>query len=135
MNLNKVEIAGGLTRSPDLRFLPSGMAVCEFTVAVNGARYDSTARQQVVTTTFVAVNAWSSLAEEVVDMGLVQGDAVYVMGELEQREIEKKDGTKERKTRVTASVVVPTRRRGTSLAPPRSTPAAPPGEHVQDPWV
>ena len=32
---NKVLLMGNLTRKPELRYTPSGTAVCEFTIAVN----------------------------------------------------------------------------------------------------
>ena len=34
-SFNKVLLMGNLTRKPELRYTPSGMAVCEFTIAVN----------------------------------------------------------------------------------------------------
>ena len=34
-SFNKVLLMGNLTRKPELRYTPSGMAVCEFTLAVN----------------------------------------------------------------------------------------------------
>ena len=40
MGDNKVILQGNLTRNPELRCTPNGMAVCEFTVAVNGTRKD-----------------------------------------------------------------------------------------------
>jgi single-stranded DNA-binding protein len=52
--MNRVELVGGLTRPPDLRFTQGGMGICEASLAVNGARYDSEARSQVVTTVYVA---------------------------------------------------------------------------------
>jgi single-strand DNA-binding protein len=130
--MNRVEIMGGLTRDAELRFLPSGIAVLNFTVAVNGARYDSSERQQVVTTSYISVEAWGSLAEEAADSGVTKGCEVYVMGELTQQTIEKRDGEKESKTRVKAHIISVTRRpvgdRGPAPAKqrpaPRSAPAS-----------
>lgn len=127
MNINDVRVGGGLVRDPELRFLPSGVALLEFTVAVNDARYDSQARSQVVTTEFVACQAWGWLAEKVAGIGLSKGDEVFVLGKLSQREFEKKDGSKERKTRVVAYLVEPTKMRQDGRSQP-TTPQQP------DPW-
>lgn len=127
--MNKVEIQGGLTRDPELRFLPSGMPVCEFSMALNGTRYDKDARAQVVTTTFVTCQAWGDAAEEFAgEFG--QGDEVYVMGRLDQRTIEKRDGTKESKTRIEVlfwHAVRKRRRAGAAVTAP--------GAPGRDPWA
>jgi single-strand DNA-binding protein len=140
--VNRVEIMGGLTRDAEFRFLPSGMPVAEWTVAIDKARYDSQTQGKIVETTFVKVTAWASLAETLMDDGgLHQGDVVYVIGELSQREIEKKDGSKERKTGVTAHVVQVVRRKAASnRRPSQATPdggfTPPPGaQQSTDPWT
>ena len=81
------------------------------TVAVNGARYDAQAKQQVVTTTYVRLVAFGWLAEQLSEMDLKQGEEVLVVGELDNTEREKADGTTERKTSVSVLTLVPTRRR------------------------
>ena len=45
MYLNKTEHMGGLTREPELRFLPSGVAVCEFSLAIGRVRWNPEARR------------------------------------------------------------------------------------------
>ena len=39
-NINRVTITGNLTADPELRHTPSGTAVCNLRVAVNGRRKD-----------------------------------------------------------------------------------------------
>lgn len=133
-NVNDVRIGGGLTRDAEVKYLPSGMPVAELSIATNGARYDAKERQQVVTTLFTTVEAWGWLAEHIAEMGLVKGEAVIVTGELTQREREKQDGTTERKTRVQAHTVTPTRRKQASWGanPQQRQQQAPPTE--ADPW-
>lgn len=119
--MNRVEISGGLTRDPEIRYLPSGVGVLDLTVAVNGARYDSDKREQVVTTSYISCNCFGWLAEQIANTGLSKGDEVYVLGELEQRSYETRDGKKESKTRVTIMALKPVRRRGVEIrdeAPP-----------------
>ena len=122
--MNKVEIAGGLTREPELRFLESGAAVLNLTVAVNGTRYDSQARQQVVTTSYISVEAWGSLAEEFTELDVSKGSEVHVIGELTQRTVGEGD-KKESKTRVRAMVLNVVRRKGGARPPAAAAPAAP----------
>lgn len=98
--MNRVEIAGGLTRDARFRYTESGLAVFDCTVAVNGARYSASEKRQVVTTVYVAVDAIGWLAEQLAELGLSTGDEVMVVGELNQWEKELADGKKERKTRV-----------------------------------
>ena len=118
--MNKVEIAGGLTRDAEYRTVGASQTqLMEMTVAVNGTRFDSEQRQQVVDTVYVAVQVWGYVAQRLTDEHgtLHKGDEVYVVGRLSQQEVEKRDGTKDRKTRVTAMVVSVTRKRHTDEPP------------------
>lgn len=133
-NVNEVRIGGGLTRDAETTYLPSGMPVTEFTIATNGARYSAQEQRQIVTTQFTTIEAWGWMAEHIAEMALLKGEAVIVEGELTQREREKKDGTKERKTRVNAFTVTPTRRKQASWgANPQQ--GKPPQQSATDPWT
>jgi single-strand DNA-binding protein len=46
MNLNKVILAGNLTRSPELRYTPNGTAVANFGMATNRAWTDESGQRQ-----------------------------------------------------------------------------------------
>lgn len=120
--LNKTEHMGGLTKEPVLRFLPTGIPVCEFTLAIARVKWNPESRRDEIDTMFLAVQAWASLAEQVDAMGLVRGDTVHVLGELSQQEYEKRDGTKERKTRVEALIVTPVKQRDAAARPERRAP-------------
>lgn len=98
--MNKVEITGGLVRDPELRFTQNGFAIMELTVAVNEPRYDSKEKSQVVNTSYIACVAFGWLAESIADLDMHKGDEAYVIGKLDQRTIEKDDGSKESKTKV-----------------------------------
>jgi single-strand DNA-binding protein len=113
---NYVRVSGGITREPEFRVFDSGSPLWTATIAVNGTRYDSQQRTQVVKTTFVSIQAWGWLAEEIMDLGLDRGDEVLVEGELDQSEYEK-DGKTERRTRVTILRLTPVRRRSTPTTP------------------
>jgi single stranded DNA-binding protein len=141
--MNRVELRGGITRDVEIRAVGQrNTLLAEFTIAVNGARYDADKGEQVVTSLFVTVQAWGEVAEQIAQSGgLCKGDEVYVIGELDQREVEKRDGTKERKTRVTAFVVYATRRRQpvNSSRPSQATPGEQfvpqTGAQDADPWA
>ncbi len=60
-SFNRVVLMGNLTRDPELRYIPSGTAVSDITLAVNDRvkRND----QWVEETTFVDVTLWARTAE------------------------------------------------------------------------
>ena len=93
-NLNKVMLIGNLTREPELRYTPSGAAVCEFTLAINRKYKD---KEETV---FVGVVAWERKAELIQEY-CHKGDPLYVEGRLTQDSWEDKDGNKRSKTKVT----------------------------------
>lgn len=130
--MNRWEGKGGLTRDPEVAFLEgSGICMWKASIAVNGARYDSQTRQQGVTTVYVSLVAFGWLAEQIAEYNLTRGDEVYVIGELEQREIDK-DGKKERKTGVLVNVLNPTRVRHGARAQTSGQRQA--EEPPDDPW-
>lgn len=126
--MNRTEISGGLVRDPELTYMErSGSALCEITLAVNGARYNFEERQQEVTTSYIAVKAWGSLAEDLAEADIAKGDELLVVGELEQRTVEKRDKSKESKTHVKALSFAVVRRRGAGASPAgRARPSGPP---------
>ncbi len=93
---NRVVLVGNLTRDPELRYIPSGTAVADITLAVNDRvkRND----QWVEETTFVDVTLWARTAE-VVNEYLSKGSSVLIEGRLKLDRWEK-DGQKHSKLRV-----------------------------------
>ena len=108
-SMNRVELIGGLTRDPDVTVMQSGVVSWYASIAVNGTRYDKDAGQQIVHTTYVSLSAIGWMAEALVEADYFKGDELWVVGELDQFEIER-DGKKDRKTRVRPLVVAPVRR-------------------------
>lgn len=101
MNLNKVELVGGLTKPPELRFTQGGYPFVTFTLAVNGTRYDSKERSDVVTTQYIGCQLWGHLATVLAEeLERAVGERLYVLGELDQSEWEDKDGKRQSRTRV-----------------------------------
>lgn len=103
-NFNQVQIMGNLTRDPELRYTPSGAAVCEFTVAVN-RRWKSQGGEAREEVTFVDVTAWGRTAE-IVSEYMKKGRGIFVAGRLTQDRWEDKNtGQKRSKLKVTAENV------------------------------
>ena len=95
--MNKVILIGNLTRDPELSETPNGIAVCRFTLAVGRNYGDSE-------TDFFNVNIWREKAENCAKF-LVKGKKVAVVGSLQNRSYEDKDGIKRTVTDVVASEV------------------------------
>lgn len=104
--LNKVILIGRLTHDPELRYTPSGTAVCRFTLAVN-RRYN---REQ---TDFIDIVAWRGLAENCANY-LGKGRLAAVDGSIQVRTYETQDGQKRKVTEVVADDIRFLDRAGTS---------------------
>lgn len=102
LNINRVMITGRLTRDPETKYLPSGMAVTNIAVAVSRPFKDKSGewREEVA---FVDVEVWGKTAERVAETTR-KGQPVYVEGRLKQDTWER-DGQKQSKMRVSADVV------------------------------
>lgn len=79
---NEVRVSGRLTHNPEVRKTPSGVAVCDISIACNRyARPDANGDQKQFTT-FVRATAWNKQAEFIGKTAHV-GDEVIVLGILE----------------------------------------------------
>jgi len=96
-NYNKVILVGNLTRDPDLKYIPSGTAVCEFGIAVNRT-YKSKDGNQSEEVSYFDIEAWGRQAE-VVNQYLSKGRPILIEGRLKQNRWETKDGQKRSKIR------------------------------------
>ena len=94
---NRVILLGNLTRDPELRYIPSGMAVSDIGLAVNH-RYKNNSGEWVDEATFVDVTMWGRTAE-VANEYLSKGSPVLIEGRLKLDTWEK-EGQKHSKLRV-----------------------------------
>lgn len=83
--MNKLTIIGNLTKDPETRTTSTGNTVCSFTVAVNRKKVSEPQ------TDFFRINAWGKLGELCARF-LGKGRKVAVLGELQARTYESKDG-------------------------------------------
>ena len=85
MNYNKAILCGRLTRDPASRATPSGMMICEISIAVNGLGKDKD-------TFFADCKAFGKTAELVMQY-IHKGDELLVEGALKTEKWTGKDGT------------------------------------------
>lgn len=97
-SLNRVQLIGNLTRDPELRYTPSGTAVCSFGLATNrswttdtGEKHDETEFHNIV--------AWNKLGE-LCSQFLAKGRKVYVEGRLTTRNWTGQDGQQRNRTEI-----------------------------------
>jgi single-strand DNA-binding protein len=100
--LNKVMLIGRLTRTPEVRFLPSGMQVTSFTVAVNRKYKDKGGNWQEESY-FFDVETFGKLAERVAQLD--KGYQILVEGELRQDKWESPAGEKRSKVKIVANKI------------------------------
>jgi len=77
----KIIIAGNLGRDPEMRFMPNGTAVTNFSVATNRRWTDSTSGEPREETIWFRVSVWGRQAETVNEY-LSKGRQVLVEGRL-----------------------------------------------------
>ena len=99
--MNKVILVGNLTRDPELTETPSGVAVCRFAIAVSRDYANSDGTRE---TDFFNITVWRGRAENC-GKYLKKGNKVAIVGSLQNRSYEDKDGIKRTVTDVIANEV------------------------------
>ncbi len=102
-NLNKVFLIGNLTRDPELRYIPSGAAVTDISIAVNRS-FTKKDGEKGEETLFVKVVIWGKQAESSAKY-LSKGRPVFIEGRLRTNSWEDKDGQKRNAMEVVAERV------------------------------
>ena len=101
MNINKVTLAGRLTRDPEIKHTPSGTAIADFSLAVT-RYYKNNAGESIEETDFIDVTAFGRSAE-IIGKHLGKGSSVYVEGRLKLDQwTDKQTGQPRSKLRVVA---------------------------------
>ena len=98
---NTVTIIGNVTRDPELRFISSGIPVCEFGVAWNLRKQNGEDEAM-----FFNVTCWRSLAENVSEC-IAKGTRVIVTGRMNWRSWETEAGEKRNVVDIQAEEVGP----------------------------
>lgn len=83
---------GRLTRDPELRYTPSGNAVCKFGLAINRS-YKNQEGNNIEDTVFINISVWGKQAEYCSQF-LKKGRRIAVNGELRSNNWQDKEGNK-----------------------------------------
>ncbi|MFG1500888.1 single-stranded DNA-binding protein [Halobacteriovorax sp. XZX-3] len=103
MSVNKVILVGRLGQDPELKYTPSGMAVCNFSLATGESWTDKNGQKQE-RTEWHRVVVWGKLAE-LCGQYLAKGRQAYLEGQLQTRSWEDKDGNKRYTTEINARTI------------------------------
>jgi single-strand DNA-binding protein len=91
-SLNKCSFIGNLGNDPEIRYLPSGDALCSFTIACSESWKDKQTGEQKEKTEWVRFSAFGKLAE-ICGEYLKKGAKVYCEGKFTTRKYQAADGT------------------------------------------
>ena len=100
-SVNKVTIIGNLGKDPEIRYLPSGEAVANITVATTDKWKDKQTGEAKELTEWHRINFFGRQAE-IAGQYLRKGSSVYVEGSLRTRKWTDKDGQEKYSTEIRA---------------------------------
>lgn len=100
-SINKVILIGNLGRDPEVRYTPSGAAICNVTIATSRNWKDKTSGERMEETEWHRVVFYDRLAE-IAGEYLKKGRSVYVEGRLKTRKWQDKDGVEKYTTEIIA---------------------------------
>lgn len=103
-SLNKVTLIGNLGADPEMRYMPSGDAVANFSIATTDSYKDKNTGEKVETTEWHRLTFFGKLAE-ICGQYLKKGSQIYVEGSLKTRKWTDKDGIERYATGVTCTVL------------------------------
>ena len=103
-SLNKAILIGNLGQDPEIRTIPSGARVAQFSVATT-RRWNGRDGQQQEKTEWHRIVVWEKLVD-IVEKWVKKGDRIYVEGEIEYRQYEDKDGVTKYMTEIRAREII-----------------------------
>ncbi|MDE2080437.1 MAG: single-stranded DNA-binding protein [Burkholderiales bacterium] len=90
-SVNKVILVGNCGRDPEVRYAPSGAAICNISIATSSRRKDKNSGESIEDTQWHRVTFYDRLAE-IAGEYLKKGRPVYVEGRLKYGKYTDKDG-------------------------------------------
>lgn len=103
-SLNKVMLIGNLGKDPEVRAIPSGVKVANFSIATTESYTDKN-NQKVDKTEWHNIVMWRGLAE-VAEKYLKKGNQVFIEGKLTTRSWDDQNGVKKYMTEIIADNMV-----------------------------
>ncbi len=97
-NYNKVILMGNLTRDPEMRMTPGGMAICKLGLAVNRV-FTTKEGEKREETTYVDCDSFGRQAETI-SKYMTKGQSILIEGRLKLDQWESKEGEKRSKLTV-----------------------------------
>ena len=128
--INNVTLVGRLTKDPELKYTPSGVAVANFTLAVNRPFKSAAGENEA---DFINITVWRKPAENAANF-LKKGSLAGVTGSIQTRNYEGTDGKRVYVTEVVADRVqfLEPKAAGTGSAPQQNTQKPAPQTRVTD---
>lgn len=99
-SINKAIILGNLGKDPDIRYMPNGDAVANFSIATTESWKDKNGEKQEKTE-WHNISAFKKLAE-IVGAYLKKGSQVYIEGRIQTRKWQDKEGNDRYTTEIVA---------------------------------
>ncbi|PHV13034.1 single-stranded DNA-binding protein [Chitinimonas sp. BJB300] len=96
-SLNKVLLIGNLGRDPEMRYMPDGSAICNFSIATTESWKDKNSGQKQEKTEWHNITMYRRLAE-IAGQYLKKGSSVYIEGRLQTRKWQDKNTGQDRYT-------------------------------------
>jgi single-strand DNA-binding protein len=90
--INKVILVGNVGKDPEIRHIPNGAAVAQFSLATSETYKDKTGAK-TTQTEWHNIVLWRGLAE-VAEKYVKKGDPLYIEGKIRSRSYDDKDGNK-----------------------------------------
>ncbi len=103
-SVNKVILIGNLGKDPEMRYTPSGAAVCNFSIATTERWKNKDNGQLEEKTEWHNIVVWGKQAENCKEY-LAKGRSVFIEGRLQTRSWDDKEGHKRYTTEVVAQIV------------------------------
>ncbi len=135
--LNKVTLIGRMGRDPEMRYMPNGEAVCNFSLATSESWKDQSG-QRVERTEWHNIVMYRKLAE-IAGQYLKKGGQVYIEGRIQSRKYTGRDGIERTAYEIIASEMKMLGARAgddgdaaVPDAPRRQAPAAAPAKPAED---
>ena len=128
--VNKVILIGNLGKDPEVKYLDSGVAVANFSLATTES-YKNKEGERVNQTEWHNIVLWRGLAE-VAEKWLKKGSSVYIEGKIKTRKWEDKDGNTRYNTEILADNMTMLGSKSTSESAAPTTPEQQPETDTAD---
>ena len=102
-SLNKVILIGNLGRDPEIKFLPDGTKIANFSIATSEFWKDKTTGERKERTEWHRIAVYNERLSDIVEKYIKKGSKVYIEGQLQTRKWTDQSGAE----RYTTEVVIP----------------------------